>query len=152
MTKLTELLIHQWLYFRGKKPSTFLYERYPAAQGLICFSSSGIHGAGMAMPLRAILMAFLIVPCLQGQEELHQPSTYHTPDTFYLLYKAKGYLSSWSKLKVIDTASSVSTGIFRINTYIRKSGESVWRNRNPENQVLKLLLHSKHNDFKKKKL
>jgi len=70
-------------------------------------------------------MAFLIVPCPQGQVELHPPSTYHTPDTFLLLYKAKGYLSSWSKLKVIDIASSVSTGIFRINTYIRKSCRSV---------------------------
>lgn len=125
MTKLTELLIHQWLYFRGKKPSTPLYERYLGAQGLICFSSSGIHRVGMAMPARVILMAFLIVPYLQGQVELHPSSTHHTPDTFLLLHKAKGYLSSWSKLKVIDTASSVSTGIFRINTYIRKSHESV---------------------------
>lgn len=131
MTKLTELLIHQWLYFRGRKPSTLLYERYLRAQRLICSSSDGIHRVGMAMALRGILVAFLIVPCLQGQVELHPPSMYHAPDTFLLLHRAKGYLSSWSKLKVIDIASSVSTGIFRINTYSRKDCGSVWRNGDP---------------------
>lgn len=116
MTKLTELLIHQWLYFRGKEPSTLLCERYLRAQRLICSSSDGIQRVGMAMALRGILVAFLIVPCLQGQVELHLPSTYHAPDTFLLVHKAKGYHGSWSKLKVIDIASSVSTGIFRMRT------------------------------------
>lgn len=125
MTKLTELLIHQWLYFRGKKPSTLLYERYLEAQRLICSSSDRVQGVGMAVALKGILVAFLIVPCLQGQVELHSPSMYQAPYTFLLLHKAKGYLSSWSELKVIDIASSVSTGIFRINTYCRTDCGSV---------------------------
>lgn len=67
-------------------------------QRLIYSSYDGNSERRVAAPERDVLMAFLIVPLLGVQVEFRPPSTQHTPDTFLMPHKAKGYRNAWSKL------------------------------------------------------
>jgi hypothetical protein len=115
VTKVTELLIHQWSYFR-KKLHSFIWKETGGPWDWPAALMMGIQRAGVVMPERGILMAFLTVPCLQVQEELQRPSMHQTPDTFLVPHKAKGYLNSWSGLEGHWHSKFCIDRISRINT------------------------------------
>lgn len=118
MTKLTELLIHQLLYF-WEKLYSFIWKVPGGPKDWSAPLMMGIQRAGMVTAEKGILIAFLIVILVPnaGKSHIFPPCiTPQTPFSHHTKWKVISVLGQ--SMRVIDTSSSVSTGISTMNIYI----------------------------------
>lgn len=123
MTKLTELLIHQLLYFREKTPLSSVIGKLPGGPKVSPAPLvAGIQRAGVVTPKQGVRWLLSLLTRRSVRVESHLSSRI-TPQTTFLHHAGWEVISNLGQnMKITETTSSVTTGTRRMSRHVECLG------------------------------